>query len=39
LVVCKSQVKAFNQRTKEIANDVSAISKRVDKLIADYASK
>ncbi len=39
LVVSKSQIKAFNQRTKEIANDVSAISKRVDKLIADYASK
>ena len=39
LVVTSSQLNAFNQMTKDVANQVDALSARIDKLIADTASK
>ena len=39
LVVTSSQLNAFNQMTKDIANEVDALSARIDKLIADTVSK
>ena len=39
LVVTSSQLSAFNQMTKDLANEVDALSTRIDKLIADIASK
>ena len=39
LVVTSSQLNAFNQMAKDLASEVDALSTRIDKLIADTASK
>ena len=39
LVVTSTQLNTFNQMTKDVANQVDALSARIDKLIADTASK
>ena len=39
LVVTSSQINAFNQQTKDVANEVDVLSVRIDKLVADLAGK
>ncbi|PKI17798.1 ubiquinone biosynthesis accessory factor UbiJ [Colwellia sp. 12G3] len=39
LVVTSSQLNAFNQKTKDVANKVNSLSARIDKLVANIANK
>jgi ubiquinone biosynthesis protein UbiJ len=39
LVVTRSQINAFNQKTKDVAKKVDTLSARIDKLVANIANK
>lgn len=39
LVVTRSQINAFNQKTKDVARKVDTLSARIDKLVANIANK